>query len=75
VRLWVAGTRLRAAFDHVILAEYHDRYDGRDQRVIDVRPGMFHPTRVAALQGTLLPLTPESIKGKHRASAPTACKL
>jgi hypothetical protein len=23
VLLWVAGTQLRAAFDHVILAEYH----------------------------------------------------
>jgi hypothetical protein len=58
VLLWVAGTQLRAAFDHVILAEYHCRYDWRDRRVKDVRPEVFHPTRFASPQGTLLPLTP-----------------
>jgi hypothetical protein len=30
--LWVAGTQLRAAFDHVILPEYSCRYDWRHQR-------------------------------------------
>jgi hypothetical protein len=58
VLLWVAGTQLRAAFDHVVLAEYHCRYDWRDRRVKDVRPGMFHSTRFASPQGALLPLTP-----------------
>jgi hypothetical protein len=59
VLLWVAGTQLRAAFDHVILAEYHCRYDWRDRLVRDLRPEVFHPTRLASPQGTLLPLTPE----------------
>ena len=27
VLLWVSGEHLRAAFDHVVLAEYHRRYD------------------------------------------------
>jgi hypothetical protein len=58
VLLWVAGTQLRAAFDHVVLAEYHCRYDWRDRRVKDVRPGVFHSTRLASPQGALLPLTP-----------------
>jgi hypothetical protein len=59
VQLWVAGTQLRAAFDHVILAEYHCRYDWRDRRVKEVRQGVFHPTRFASPQGALLPLTPQ----------------
>jgi hypothetical protein len=46
--LWVAGTPLRAAFDHVILAAYHGQYDGRDHTVKDIRQGVFHPTRVAS---------------------------
>jgi len=58
VLLWVAGTHLRAAFDHLILAEYHCRYDWRDRRVKDVRQAAFHPTRFALPRGTLLPLTP-----------------
>ena len=58
VLLWVAGTQLRAGFDHVILAEYHCRYDWRDRRVKDVRPRVFHHTRFASPQVTLLPLTP-----------------
>ena len=50
VLLWVAGTQLRAAFDHVILAEYHCRYDWRDRRVKEVRQGVVspHPLCVAA---------------------------
>jgi transposase InsO family protein len=59
VLLWVAGTQLRAAFDHVILAEYHCRYNWRDRRVRDVRPEVFHATHFASPQGTLLPLTPQ----------------
>ena len=76
VLLWVAGTQLRAAFDHVILAEYHCRYDWRDRRVKEVRQGVFHPTRFASLQGTLLPLTPHDslvvyrARGKRRAPGP-----
>jgi hypothetical protein len=76
VLLWVAGTHLRAAFDHVILAEYHCRYDWRDRRVKDVRQAAFHPTRFAPPQGTLLPLTPQDslviyrARAKRRAPAP-----
>jgi hypothetical protein len=67
--LWVAGTQLRAAFDHVILAEYHCRYDWRDRRVKDVRQGVFHPTRFASPQGTLLPLTLQDSLVVYRAQA------
>jgi hypothetical protein len=69
VLLWVAGTQLRAAFDHVILAEYHCRYDWRDRRVKDVRPGVFHLTRFASSQGTLLPLTPHDSLVVYRTRA------
>jgi hypothetical protein len=69
VLLWVAGTQLRAAFDHVILAEHHCRYDWRDRRVKDVRPGVFHLTRFASSQGTLLPLTPHGSLVVYRTRA------
>jgi transposase InsO family protein/transposase len=67
--LWVTGTQLRAAFEHVILAEYHCRYDWRDRRVKDVRPGVFHLTRFASAQGTLLPLTPHDSLVVYRTRA------
>jgi transposase InsO family protein len=76
ILLWVAGTQLRAAFDHVILAEYYCRYDWHDRRVKDVRPEVFHSTRFASPQGTLLPLTPQDslviyrARAKRRAPAP-----
>jgi len=69
VLLWVAGTQLRAAFDHVILAEYSCRYDWRDRRVKDVRPGVFHLTRFASSQGILLPLTPHDSLVVYRTRA------
>ena len=69
VWLWVAGEHLRATFDHVVLADYHCRYDGRDRRVTEVREGVFHATRFASLQGTLIPLTPENSGVVHRARA------
>jgi transposase InsO family protein len=69
VLLWVAGTQLRAAFDHVILAEYYCRYDWRDRRVKEVRQAAFHPTRFASPQGTLLPLTPQDSLVVYRARA------
>jgi hypothetical protein len=69
VFLWVAGTQLRAAFEDVILAEYHCRYDWRDRRVKDVRPGVFHPTRFTSSQGTLLPLTPHDSLVVYRTRA------
>jgi hypothetical protein len=54
----VAGTQLRAAFDNVILAEYHCRYDWRDRKVKDIRQEVFHPISFASQQRTLLPLMP-----------------
>jgi hypothetical protein len=59
VLLWVAGEQLRAAFDHVILAEYYCRYDWRDRKVTDIREGVFHHTRYASPQRALIPLTPQ----------------
>ena len=56
VLLWVYGEQLRAVLDHVVLAEYHCRYDGHARKVIDIRDGMFYPTRFASPQGLLLPL-------------------
>jgi hypothetical protein len=69
VLLWVAGTQLRAAFDHVILAEYYCRYDWHDRHVKDVRQAVFHATRFASPQGTLLPLTPQDSLVVYRARA------
>jgi hypothetical protein len=65
----VAGTQLRVAFEHVILAEYSARDDGRDRRVTGVRQAVFHPTRVASPQGTLLPLPPQDALVVYRARA------
>lgn len=58
VLLSVSGTELRAVFDHVVLAEYHCRYNLRDRKVKDIRDGRFYATRFASPQGSLIPLTP-----------------
>ena len=67
--LWVSGEQLRAAFDHVILAEYHCRYDWRDRKVKDIRAGVFSPTRFASPQGMLMPLTSQDSLVVYRARA------
>jgi hypothetical protein len=59
VLLWVSGEQLRAVYDSVVLATYHCRYDWRDQRVKDIRDGMWYATRFSSPQGTLMPLTPQ----------------
>jgi hypothetical protein len=59
VLLWVYGEQLRAVLDHVVLAEYHCRYDWRTHKVTEIREGIFYPTRFASLQGSLIPLTPQ----------------
>ena len=59
VLLWVSGDQLREVYDSVVLATYHCRYDWRDQRVKDIRDGMWYATRFASPQGTLMPLTPQ----------------
>jgi hypothetical protein len=59
VFLWVYGEQLRAVLDHVVLAEYHCRYDWREHKVKDIRDGVFYATRFASPQGSLIPLTPQ----------------
>jgi hypothetical protein len=46
-------------FDHVVLAEYHCRYDWRDRKVKNIHDGVFYPTSFVSPQGTLIPLTPQ----------------
>lgn len=52
-----------------VWAEYHCRYDWRDRRVKDIRQGVFYPTRFAAPQVTLPPLTPQDSLVIYRARA------
>jgi hypothetical protein len=59
VFLWVYGEQLRAVLDHVVLAEYHCRYDWREHKVKAIRDGVFYATRFASPQGSLVPLTPQ----------------
>jgi transposase InsO family protein len=59
VLLWVYGEQLRAVLDHVIIAEYHCRYDWRTHKVTEIRDGIFYSTRFASPQGSLIPLTPQ----------------
>jgi hypothetical protein len=42
--------------DNVVLAEYHCRYDWRTQKVTDIRDGVWHTTRFASPQTSLVPL-------------------
>jgi hypothetical protein len=58
ILLWVYGEQLRAVLDHVVLAEYHCRYDWREHKVKDIHDGVFYSTRFASPQGVLLPLHP-----------------
>jgi transposase InsO family protein len=69
VLLWVYGEQLRAVFDNVVLAEYHCRYDWREQKVTDIRDGVFYPTRFASPQGTLIPLNPQETLVVYRPRA------
>ena len=67
VLLWVSGEQLQAAFEHVVLAEYHCRYDWRDRQVKDIREGVFYHTRFASPQRALIPLTPQESLVVYRA--------
>ena len=60
VLLWVYGEELRAVLDHIVLAEYHCRYDWRSHKVTEIRDGLFYSTRFVSPQGSLLPLTPQA---------------
>jgi hypothetical protein len=80
VLLWVYGEQLRAVFENVVLAEYHCRYDWREQKVTDIRDGVFYATCFASPQGTLIPLNPQeslvvyrprSLRGQTRKSFST----
>jgi hypothetical protein len=76
VLLWVYGNELRAVLDNVILAEYHCRYDHRDQKVKDIRDGRFYATRFASSQGSLIPLNPQEALVLYRPkSAPRQARL
>jgi hypothetical protein len=59
VLLWVYGEQLRAVLDHVVLAEYHCRYDWRTHKVTDIHDGLVYPTHFASPQGSLIPLNPQ----------------
>jgi transposase InsO family protein len=59
VLLWVYGEQLRAVLDHVVLAEYHCRYDWRTHKVTEIRDGSYYSTRFASPQGSLIPLNPQ----------------
>ena len=54
----------------MVLAAYHCRYDWRTQKVIDIRDGVFYPTRFASLQGALIPVTPHDSVVLYRPKAP-----
>jgi Integrase core domain len=59
ILLWVYGEQLRAVLDHIVLAEYHCRYDWRTHKVTEIRDGSSYATRFASPQGSLIPLTPQ----------------
>jgi hypothetical protein len=54
--LGVYGEQWRAVLDNVVLAEYHCRYDWRERKVTDIHDGVFHATRFASPQTSLIPL-------------------
>jgi hypothetical protein len=53
----------------VLLAEYHCCYDGRDRKGKDIHEGVFHHTRYASPQRSLIPLTPQETLVIYRARA------
>jgi hypothetical protein len=73
VWLWVYGEQVRAVLDHVVLAEYHCRYDWRTRKVTDIRAGVFYPTRFASPQGALIPLNPQEALVLYRPK-PLVCQ-
>ena len=71
VFLWVYGEQLRAMVDHVVLAEYHCRYDRHTRHVHDIRDGVFYVTEFASPQGSLIPFNPhESVVVYHTRTGP-----
>jgi hypothetical protein len=70
VLLWVYGEQLRAVFDHVVLAEYHCRYDWRDRKVTEIREGVWYLTRFASPQQALIPLNPQECVVVYRPTPP-----
>jgi hypothetical protein len=49
VRFWVSGESLRAAFEHVVLADYDCRDDGQDHQGTDMHGGSAVLKRLAEL--------------------------
>jgi hypothetical protein len=66
VLLGVSGAQLRAVFESVLWAEYHGHDDGQPRQVTESRPAAFYPTRLASLQGTLTPVTPQNAVVAYR---------
>jgi hypothetical protein len=66
VLLWGYGEQWRAGLDHVVLAEYHCRYEWRTHKVTELRDGVFYHTRFASPPGALIPLTPQESLGLYR---------
>ena len=66
ILLWGYGEQLRAVLDHVVLAEYHCRYDWRTHKGTESRDGIFYSTRFASPQGSLIPLTPQESLVRYR---------
>ena len=69
VLLWVYGEQLRAVLDHIVLTEYHCRYDWRTRKVTEIRDGVFS-TRFASPQRMLLPLTSQESLILYRPTPP-----
>jgi hypothetical protein len=70
VLLWGAGASRRAAFENVVLAESHGRYDWQERKVKDIQGGIFYPTRLASPPGALMPLTPQESLVVYRPHPP-----
>jgi transposase InsO family protein len=66
VLLWVYGEQLRAMLDHVVLAEYHCRYDWQDHQVSEGRDGVFYVTPCTTMQGALIPLNEQEVSVLYR---------
>jgi hypothetical protein len=66
VLLWLSGDRLRAVFDHVVVAEYRCHYDWRRRHVTNIRDGVCYLTRYASSQGALIPITPQESRVLYR---------
>lgn len=73
VLLWLAGDRLRAEDERVVLAEDRGRSDWQERQVTDIREGVLSQTRFTSSQGTLIPVTPQD-RGVVSRPTPPRCR-